>query len=58
MTLWKPSLVLALALAACAPVTPAPRGAGATAAPVASRAARTPGTLTEIDIVRAVQSSL
>ena len=56
MTLWKPALGLAVALGltACAPA-PAPRGDGGF---VASRAARTPGTLTEIDIVRAVQSSL
>ena len=57
MTLWKPALGLAMALAmtACAPAAPAPRGDGGF---VASRAARTPGTLTEIDIVRAVQASL
>ena len=57
MTLWKPALGLALgiALTACAPFAPLPAGDGA--AP-AGRAARTPGTLTEIDIVRAVQASL
>ena len=57
MSFTKPALGLAVALAlsACAPV---PQGAGASAAPVTSRAARTPGMLTEIDIVRAVQSSL
>jgi hypothetical protein len=56
MTLWKPALGLALALAltACAPAETALQGDAA----AASRAARSPGTLTEIDIVRAVQSSL
>ena len=60
MSFTKPALGLAVALAlsACAPMLPVPQGAGASAAPVTSRAARTPGILTEIDIVRAVQSSL
>ena len=60
MTLWKPALGLGLAFAltACdAPTMTAPGAYGA-GAPVASRAARTPGTLSEVDIVRAVMSSL
>jgi hypothetical protein len=60
MTLWKPVLAVALAVVvtACSPTAPLPGGEVGFAAPVASRADRTPGTLTELDIVRAVQSSL
>ena len=61
MTLWKTAIGLGLgfALTACdAPTVPAPGGYGASSGPAASRAARTPGTLSEIDIVRAVQASL
>ncbi len=60
MTTWKPvlGLTLGLALSACVSTAPDTGGAGASAAPVTSRAARTPGILTEIDIVRAVQASL
>jgi hypothetical protein len=60
MTLLKPALILALlaGLAACSPATIAPYGDGAAPGPGASRAARTPGELTELDIIRVVQSSL
>ena len=62
MTLWKTAIALGLAFAltACdAPTTlPAPGGYSASSTPVASRAARTPGTRSEVDIVRAVMSSL
>ena len=60
MTLWKTALGLGLAFAltGCDATTIPAGGYGASATPVASRAARTPGTLTEVDIVRAVMSSL
>ncbi len=60
MTPWKPllGLCVALALTGCATTAPSALGDGAYGATVVSRMARTPGVLSEIDVVRAVQSSL
>ena len=57
MSLLKPALCFAvvLGLGGCATTVPLDLGEGAS---VTSRSARMPGVLSEIDIVRAVQSSL